>query len=107
MRRVSSDETYSYTQLLVLGLPFAWYLGIYGRSLDETSQYYPVTAGKDTKKETKLGLSAKKASDFGDWYSQVVVESEMISYYDVSGAGNTLSGRCLMQEKLDQLLTQS
>ena len=38
------------------------------------------------KKETKLGLSAKKASDFGDWYSQVVIESEMISYYDVSGA---------------------
>ena len=37
-------------------------------------------------KETKLGLSAKKASDFGEWYSQVVVESEMISYYDVSGA---------------------
>ena len=45
-----------------------------------------MTAGKDTKKETKLGLSAKKASDFGEWYSQVVVESEMISYYDVSGA---------------------
>ena len=45
-----------------------------------------VTAGKDTKKETKLGLSAKKAVDFGEWYSQVVVESEMISYYDVSGA---------------------
>ena len=43
-------------------------------------------AGKDQKKETKLGLSAKKATDFGDWYSQVVVESEMISYYDVSGA---------------------
>ena len=37
------------------------------------------------KKETKLGLSAKKATEFGDWYSQVVVESEMISYYAVSG----------------------
>ena len=34
---------------------------------------------------TKLGLSAKKDEDFGEWYSQVVVESEMISYYDVSG----------------------
>ena len=45
-------------------------------------------AGKDTKKETKLGLSAKKASDFGEWYPQVVVESEMISYYDVSGAAS-------------------
>lgn len=34
---------------------------------------------------TKLGLHAKKDEDFGEWYSQVVVESEMISYYDVSG----------------------
>lgn len=39
----------------------------------------------DKKKETKLGLTASKETDFGDWYSQVVVESEMISYYDVSG----------------------
>eukprot|EP00884_Botryococcus_braunii_P010190 jgi/Botrbrau1/19172/Bobra.0077s0081.1 len=37
------------------------------------------------KKETKLGLSHKKEDNFGDWYSEVVVESEMISYYDVSG----------------------
>ena len=34
---------------------------------------------------TKLGLHAKKEEDFGEWYSQVVVESELISYYDVSG----------------------
>lgn len=34
---------------------------------------------------TKLGLSAKKDEDFGEWFSQVCVESEMISYYDVSG----------------------
>ena len=32
-----------------------------------------------------LGLAHTKAADFGDWYSEVVVESEMISYYDVSG----------------------
>jgi len=38
-----------------------------------------------TGKVTKLGLHAKKNEDFGEWYSQVVVESEMISYYDVSG----------------------
>ena len=37
------------------------------------------------KKETKLGLSAKKWDDFGSWYSEVVVEGELISYYDVSG----------------------
>ncbi|KAL4441883.1 hypothetical protein ABPG77_003799 [Micractinium sp. CCAP 211/92] len=41
--------------------------------------------GDKKKKETKLGLTASKETDFGDWYSQVVVESEMISYYDVSG----------------------
>ena len=40
----------------------------------------------EKKKETKLGLSSSKAEDFGNWYSEVVVESEMISYYDVSGA---------------------
>lgn len=34
---------------------------------------------------TKLGLHAKKETDFGEWYSQVCVESEMISYYDISG----------------------
>lgn len=37
------------------------------------------------KKETKLGLNHSKKTHFGDWYSEVVVESEMISYYDVSG----------------------
>ena len=37
------------------------------------------------KKETKLGLSASKTVDFGEWYSQVVLESGMISYSDVSG----------------------
>lgn len=46
-----------------------------------------IAGGKgDKKKETKLGLSTSKAEDFGAWYSEVVIESEMISYYDVSGA---------------------
>lgn len=44
----------------------------------------PAGDGK-RKKETKLGLTHSKQTDFGDWYSEVVVESEMISYYDVSG----------------------
>lgn len=42
-------------------------------------------SGKEVKKETKLGLKVKKSDNFGDWYSQVVVESGMIEYYDVSG----------------------
>ncbi len=44
----------------------------------------------DKKKETKLGLSASKKDDFGNWYSEAVIESEMISYYDVSGGGTIL-----------------
>lgn len=42
-------------------------------------------AKKEMKKETKLGISNKKDENFGDWYSEVVVEGEMIEYYDVSG----------------------
>lgn len=41
--------------------------------------------GEGKKKETKLGLAVKKGEDFGEWYSHACVESEMISYYDVSG----------------------
>ncbi len=41
--------------------------------------------GKTVKKESKLGLSVTKDEDFGQWYSELVVASEMISYYDVSG----------------------
>jgi len=32
-----------------------------------------------------LGLSAKREDDFGAWYSQVVVEGDLIDYYDISG----------------------
>jgi prolyl-tRNA synthetase len=37
------------------------------------------------KKETKLGMQVGIEEDFGQWYSQVVVESELIDYYDISG----------------------
>ena len=36
-------------------------------------------------KETGLKLSAKKLEAFADWYSQVIVASEMIEYYPISG----------------------
>ncbi|KAK2661478.1 hypothetical protein Ddye_000052 [Dipteronia dyeriana] len=36
-------------------------------------------------KETRLGISHKKDEDFGKWYSEVLVNSEMIEYYDISG----------------------
>ncbi|PKA63035.1 prolyl-tRNA synthetase [Apostasia shenzhenica] len=40
---------------------------------------------KEVKKETGLGLTNKKDENFGEWYSEVVVNSEMIEYYDISG----------------------
>ncbi|CAN6452684.1 unnamed protein product [Victoria cruziana] len=40
---------------------------------------------KEVKKETGLGLTYKKDENFGEWYSEVVVNGEMIEYYDVSG----------------------
>ena len=41
--------------------------------------------GKTLKKETQLGLSAKKDEDFSLWYTQVITLSEMIDYSDISG----------------------
>lgn len=37
------------------------------------------------KKQTRLGMEAKKEENLSDWYSQVIVKGEMIEYYDVSG----------------------
>nr|XP_009667310.1 PREDICTED: bifunctional glutamate/proline--tRNA ligase isoform X4 [Struthio camelus australis] len=37
------------------------------------------------KKQTRLGLEAKKEENLADWFSQVITKSEMIEYYDVSG----------------------
>lgn len=51
----------------------------------EKSQAQHSGAKKEMKKETRLGISNKKDENFGDWYSEVVVEGEMIEYYDVSG----------------------
>lgn len=38
-----------------------------------------------TEGDVLIGLTAKKMDDFPEWYSQVIVKSEMIEYYDVSG----------------------
>nr|7F98_A Chain A, Bifunctional glutamate/proline--tRNA ligase [Homo sapiens]7F98_B Chain B, Bifunctional glutamate/proline--tRNA ligase [Homo sapiens]7F99_A Chain A, Bifunctional glutamate/proline--tRNA ligase [Homo sapiens]7F99_B Chain B, Bifunctional glutamate/proline--tRNA ligase [Homo sapiens]7F9A_A Chain A, Bifunctional glutamate/proline--tRNA ligase [Homo sapiens]7F9A_B Chain B, Bifunctional glutamate/proline--tRNA ligase [Homo sapiens]7F9B_A Chain A, Bifunctional glutamate/proline--tRNA liga len=37
------------------------------------------------KKQTRLGLEAKKEENLADWYSQVITKSEMIEYHDISG----------------------
>ncbi|CAL9701168.1 unnamed protein product [Knipowitschia caucasica] len=41
--------------------------------------------GQGPKKQTRLGLEAKKEDNLSDWYSQVITKAEMIEYYDVSG----------------------
>lgn len=41
--------------------------------------------GKQVKKETKLGMITSRTEDFGRWYQELVLEAELISYYDVSG----------------------
>lgn len=37
------------------------------------------------KKQTRLGLEARKEDNLPDWYSQVIIKGEFIEYYDVSG----------------------
>ncbi|KOB86022.1 hypothetical protein PFDG_01494 [Plasmodium falciparum Dd2] len=32
-----------------------------------------------------LGITSKKIENFSDWYTQVIVKSELIEYYDISG----------------------
>ena len=41
--------------------------------------------GGDGGHETGLGVTATKAGDFSQWYSDVITKSEMIDYYDISG----------------------
>lgn len=58
----------------------------------ETGDVNPAAAKKDKKPkaapkkgETLLALQWKKDENFAMWYSDVIVLSEMISYYDISG----------------------
>ncbi|XP_004305293.1 PREDICTED: putative proline--tRNA ligase C19C7.06 [Fragaria vesca subsp. vesca] len=51
-------------------------------------KYLSASGGKkkDVEKETGLGLIKKKKNEnFGEWYLEVVVHSEMIECYDISG----------------------
>ncbi|XP_077984659.1 bifunctional glutamate/proline--tRNA ligase-like [Glandiceps talaboti] len=68
-------------------------------STDQEKKDTPIPPGKDqtdksnvdksstdgTKKQSRLGMEAKKEENLSDWYSQVITKSEMIEYYDVSG----------------------
>lgn len=37
------------------------------------------------KKESKLGIEAKKEDDLSTWYTQVLLRAEMMDYHDISG----------------------
>jgi len=57
-------------------------------SNDTASKKKPKKQAKSNQNEkgkTKLALQYKKAENFPMWYSNVIVLSEMISYYDISG----------------------
>lgn len=41
--------------------------------------------GKVVKKVTRLGMETSKATNYSDWYIEVITKAEMIEYYDVSG----------------------
>ncbi|SBT82475.1 proline--tRNA ligase, putative [Plasmodium ovale] len=43
--------------------------------------------GKDDKQKESnlLGITSKKETNFAEWYTQVIVKSELIEYYDISG----------------------
>ncbi|KAJ4825562.1 hypothetical protein Tsubulata_006496 [Turnera subulata] len=58
-----------------------------GLGLEIELRRWPAVRGKkkEVKKETGLGLSFKKDENFGEWYSEVVVNGDMIEYYDISG----------------------
>lgn len=38
---------------------------------------------KEETKEVKIGIEAKKEEDFPNWYTQVLVRTEMMDYYDI------------------------
>lgn len=55
-------------------------------SVDNLQEEKPATKPEETKEnESLLGITADKIMSFADWYSQVIVKSEMIEYYDISG----------------------
>lgn len=39
----------------------------------------------DKAKEHELSISCKKGDNFSKWYTEVIVKSDMIDYYDISG----------------------
>nr|GEU67550.1 proline--tRNA ligase, cytoplasmic [Tanacetum cinerariifolium] len=52
---------------------------------DKPAKSTAAKSAKGRKKETGLGLTNTKDGNFGEWYSEVVTNGEMIEYYEISG----------------------
>jgi len=61
-------------------------------------------APADGKKQTRLGMEAKKEESLSDWYSQVITKGELIEYYDVSGCYILRSWSYGIWEKIKEFL---
>ena len=53
-------------------------------------QVQPTPTAKEKKRKQKdkaplTGITVSKEDDFSNWYQQVLLKSEMIDYYDISG----------------------
>jgi prolyl-tRNA synthetase len=47
-----------------------------------------------TEDKNMVGLTVKKDEDFSLWYSQVLLKSEMMDYYDISGVSAFPNPKC-------------
>ncbi|XP_054824638.1 proline--tRNA ligase, cytoplasmic-like [Prosopis cineraria] len=56
-----------------------------GADADRPTREISGVKKKVVKKETGLGLANRKAENFGEWYSELVVRADMIDYYEISG----------------------
>lgn len=57
-------------------------------ALPQPVQSNPVVKEKKKKQKEKTpltGITVSKDADFSNWYQQVLLKSEMIDYYDISG----------------------
>ncbi|KAJ3123608.1 hypothetical protein HK100_011544 [Physocladia obscura] len=54
-----------------------------GKAAKVAKEAMPVTAADES--AIKIGIDVKKNEDFPSWYTQVLIKTEMMDYYDVSG----------------------
>lgn len=53
-----------------------------------------------------LGITADKVANLGEWYQQVLIKGDMISYYDVSRCYTLKPGSWPIQKKIQAFTTE-